>query len=245
MFKKLALFASMIALFGLGAAAGCSDHANPGIEKFDAPAIPVPRDGGGDAPKMVVDPVDPGPGCYLPDNAASFDAATVVVAAQKGACTAAIVAEGKAACLGTSPSQAKCDAFKAANATCAGCLGIGAVNKDADGKSIIPALVPFGEMSVLPNSDACVAVALKNEATCGIAYVNETTCLLATCDTCASADLQSCANQSAEGACSAAVVDPNGACGKAYTDGKATADAACRGTGFDDTFAKVAAVLCQ
>jgi len=239
MFKKLTFFASMIALFGLGAVAGCSDDPSPISEKADIG--PDARDSGKDAPTPLAD----GGSCYLPDNAAGFDPAKVVVAAQKGACTAATVAEGKAACLGTSATQAKCDAFKAANATCAGCLGIGTINKDAAGKSIVPALVPFGDTSVLPNSDACAAITLKNEATCGIAYVNETTCLLSTCDTCASADLQACANQSAEGACSAAVVDPNGACGKAYTDGKAAADAACRGTGFDDTFAKVAAVLCQ
>lgn len=242
MFKKLTFFASMIALFGLGAVAGCSDDPAPVSEKADTG--PDARDSG-DAKPPVVDPGRDGGSCYLPDNAAGFDPAKVVVAAQKGACTAATVAEGKAACLGTSATQAKCDAFKAANATCAGCLGIGTINKDAAGKSIVPALVPFGDTSVLPNSDACAAITLKNEATCGIAYVNETTCLLSTCDTCASADLQACANQSAEGACSAAVVDPNGACGKAYTDGKAAADAACRGTGFDDTFAKVAAVLCQ
>lgn len=244
MFKKLTFFASLIALFGLGAAAGCSDDppAAKGDGLPDAPAIPVPRDGGGDGPKLIV---DPDRGCYLTENAAGFDPAKAVVAAQKGACTTATVAEGKAACLGTGVTQAKCDAFKAANATCAGCLGIGELNKDAAGKLIIPALIPFGETSVLPNSDACVAVALKNEATCGITYVNETTCLLATCDTCASADLQICANKSAEGACSAAIVDPSGACGKAYAAGQAAADAACRATGFDDAFAKVAAVLCQ
>jgi len=244
MFKKFFGLVSLVGLVGAGSLAACTNDDGGTVTptKDAGDSGTVKKDGGDGA--VPPPPQDGGPGCYDESTASGYDPAKATVAAQKGACTDATIAAGKTACLGQNATQATCDAFTKDNAACAGCLFSG--GKDASGKAILPAVVPFGDQSVIPNTDACAAVVLKNEATCGMAYVNETTCLLSACETCsASADLNTCANFAAENVCANAIVDPAGACGKAYTDGKAQVDAACNGTAFDDTFAKVAAVLCK
>lgn len=244
MYKKLIGLVSLVGLMGAGSLVACSSESGGGTTttKDAGTDSGVKKDSG-------TTPADSGtstdaPACYDAAAAGAYDQAKVVVAKQAGACTAQDIKDFQAACLGTAADQTKCDAFTKAKGTCSGCLFTGA-NKDASGKNILPALVPFGDTSVIPNTEACAAITLKNEATCGLAYVNETTCIISTCSTCEGADLNKCANASADDACTAALVDPNGACGKAYTAGQAQVDSACSGTAFDDTFAKVAAVLCQ
>ncbi len=243
MFKKFIGLVSLVGLVGAGSLAACTTETTSNTTTKDSGTT---ADAGkketGTAADTGTGTTDPA--CYDESTASGYDPTKATVAAQKGACTDATIAAGKAACLGQSATQATCDAFTKDNANCSACLFSG--GKDASGKSILPAVVPFGDSSVIPNTEACAAVVLKNEATCGMAYVNETTCLLSACETCtANADLQACANFAAENICSTALVDPNGACGKALTAGQAQVDAACSGTAFDDTFAKVAAVLCK
>jgi hypothetical protein len=181
--------------------------------------------------------------CYVPENATIYDAAHSVVAAQPGACTAEAVAEGLRACTGVTATGAACDAFKAENARCSGCLGFGIIQKDDAGNAIVPALVPLRGGGFSPNTAACTAVLLRNEATCGIAYVNEMTCIASCCDTCP-ADRTACEGRAADDACLGALVEPNGDCWNAYMAGLA-AQSACKATSASDALAKVAAVLCQ
>lgn len=239
---KKPLFGLLLAVFALPLLAplgACSSEPGPAASHAgDAAADAKPRrDAGkdtgvpsvGDASSCVFGPIE------------VTDPATSAVAAQPGACRHEDVAAGKGACLGASATQAKCDAFKAANATCAGCLGIGTINKDAAGKALLPALVPFGDSSVIPNTDACAAVVLENAATCGFAYIHETECLLTGCGF--SCPANECVQQ-AETACAPFFVAET-SCGKALKERSAEVDAGCTGTQFDDTFAKVAAVLCE
>jgi hypothetical protein len=252
MFKKFFGLVSLVGLVGAGSMAACTTETTTSTPKADSGTTTdagVKKDGSttttdGGNTTTTDGGNTTGPACYDESTASGYDPAKATVAAQKGACTDATIAAGKTACLGQNATKATCDAFTKDNAACAGCLFSG--GKDASGKAILPAVVPFGDTSVIPNTEACAAVVLKNEATCGMAYVNETTCLLSACQTCAaSADLNACVDFAADNVCSPAVVDPNGACGKALTAGKAQVDAACTGTAFDDTFAKVAAVLCK
>jgi hypothetical protein len=185
---------------------------------------------------------DAGAACY-DDAAAATYPNTMVVAAQKGACTDADIAAFSTACFGTGKA-ATCDQFAKDKPACMSCLYTGDAT-NAAGKTILAALVPFGQDQVVPNTEACAAITLKNEAACGLSYVNEASCLVTSCDTCADADFDTCVNTAADDICAPLLVDPAGSCGKALSDGKAAVDAACGGATFEEIFPKVAAVLCK
>jgi len=242
MFNKLIGFASLATLVGVASLSACTTTVtNTPTDGGTATAdTGVKKDAGTGAETST--PVGP-VACYDEAAAGAYDPAKVTVAAQKGACTDADIAAFSAACFGNG-TQATCDQFTKDKPACSSCLFLGDA-KDAAGKNILPALVPFGDSSVIPNTEACTAITLKNEAACGVAYVNETTCLVSSCATCADADFDSCVNSAADNVCADVLVDPAGTCGKAVTDNKAAVDAACSGTAFEDTFAKVAAVLCK
>jgi len=153
-----------------------------------------------------------------------------------------MIADGAASCLGSDATQATCDAFIAAHEACAACLFVG--TKEADGKTVLPAVLPLGRSDLRVNTEACFAVVLGNEAACGMAYLNEVTCLQTTCSTCTEMERRSCVSIAAECTCEAAVVDPEGTCGKALAAASDRLDEKCRSATLLEGFAKVAPVLC-
>lgn len=154
-----------------------------------------------------------------------------------------MIADGAASCLGSDATQETCDAFVGAHEGCAACLFVG--TKDAAGKTALPAVLPIGKFDIGPNTEACFAVVLGNEAACGMAYVNEATCLQSTCSTCTELERRSCVGTAADCICESAVVDPDGTCGKALVAASDRLDEKCRSTTLLEGFSKVATVLCK
>jgi len=244
--KKRCLYLSALTLMLVATAAGCDTVSTLGVSDAGAGAV---ADADADRPIIDAPQTPSGEGgppprdCYSPENASGYDPAKNVVAAQPGACTAEAVAEGLRACTGVTANVDGCEAFKAGNLRCAGCLGLGSFNKDDAGKAILPAVLHRLDDGIYPNKEACVSVVLHNEAACGMAYVNQTICLLSACETCTT-ESSTCAARASEDVCEGAVVDPKGACGKAYLQGLA-ARSACQASDGPGTLAKVAAVLCE
>lgn len=235
------LLLAVFALPPLAPLGACSSEpgsaAGPAEDAGDAAADAKPRrDAGKDA---EIPPDSDALVCEFGPVAVT-DPAKAAVAAQPGTCRPEDVAAGKGACLGAATATA-CNAFRDAHPRCAGCLFGEPPNTDAAGKALLPAVVPFGETSVIPNTDACAAVVLGNAATCGMAYVNETECFLSIA---APGPLGECLNQP-DNPCTPYRIADTSPCGKALKERSADIDAACKGTQFDDTFAKVAAVLCE
>ena len=99
----------------------------------------------------------------------------------------------------------------------------------------------MSDTSVSPNVAACAALVI-GRPDCSVKLTQQVVCTSSACAACESdADDTACSAQVSEGICKTTV---DKACNDAVNAAAAQWQPICRGTAFDDTYVKVANVLC-
>lgn len=181
----------------------CSSSSSPGATGGDASTsdVKAPSDTG------VTESPDGGdPACFDPSTVLSFSTAPLPPAANQGKCASDdLVNQFLAACISSAGSDGgtdaaadagdACDAYIAANADCALCLGgYSAPDAAAPPNTPWPALLQVDEAGdVIPAVQACLAAISTGTDTCKSNYADDDLCIESGCAACSSTDFSTCA----------------------------------------------------
>jgi hypothetical protein len=248
-------FASIsVALIASALVYGCSSSTDNGTPAADAGGTPdtgtKPDTGTGDA-KADTAP-DGNDLVCAPKSVTNFmPPAFSPVHQQAGACTTQNIADFDTNCLATGHTKAMCDAFKMANATCAGCLE-GKTTDSMWGASVFHASsAPGSTLGVIQvNIGGCFEVLGGSAGVdCSKKLQAADACENAACDSvCQITDdasfqlYQACINQAAQGDC---MTQAAAASTCEQTLGMAAGTSACvNGSDFQTLFDAVAPIIC-
>jgi hypothetical protein len=202
---------------------------NPSSSTSTTAPTPTSTDAGPDraTPKIA---------CYDEDAALAIKGTAPAAGTNK--CTSMQIGELKTKCLGSGATG--CDAYVEANKDCARCV-LGALKGDTPDATPLPALIPVSDASVSPNVAACAALVI-GRPDCAVKLAGQVVCTSSACATCESeAEDTECLAKATDGICKTTV---DKACNDAVNAAAAQWQSVCRGTAFDDTYVKVANVLC-
>ncbi|HRH00633.1 MAG TPA: hypothetical protein PLR99_30525, partial [Polyangiaceae bacterium] len=176
--------------------------------------------------------------CYVPDDALALTAAAPSLS--PSICTAAQIVGAQTACLGPTSTAATCNAYLAANRACARCI-FGALSGDVPATTPVGALIPVSDATVTPNIGACAALVI-GRPDCALPISQQVVCTNSACATCPdTASDDACQGTASLGICAGL---GDGACNAAVDATVGTWGPRCRGAAFNDTYLKVAAVMC-
>ena len=207
----------------------------------------TPRDSAPPPPDAAVDAADAAKdtgsdaavtACYAPDDALALTAAAPRLS--PSLCTAAQIVGAQTACLGPAATSATCNNYLAANRSCARCI-FGALAGDTPATTPLGSLIPVSEDSVAPAIGGCAALIIGRPE-CAVPVSQQTVCTSSACATCMdAASEEACLGTASLGICAGL---GDGACNAAIDATVATWGPRCRGAAFNDTYLKVATVMC-
>jgi hypothetical protein len=202
--KQIALGAALGFGFLLTAAGGCGKVTDDGA--LDAGAVATadgqvwPVFDGNCCPPPRWDVA-----CFDPTSVLTYTTPPLAPAANQGKCASDdVIAQFYAACVAVAADAGPdasgdagetCDAFIAANAACALCLG-GYSDPEAGPppSSPWPALLQIDQAGhTIPNVAACLAAISTGTDMCKSNYANDDLCLESGCDACSATDFSACA----------------------------------------------------
>ncbi len=157
--------------------------------------------------------------------------------AKQGVCTSTQVSGFSAACLGTTATQAGCDAFINSNLLCSACIQ----GSSQLPKNPVAAIYPVSSKSVTANIVGCGYVVV-GKPECALSAINYNMCFRSVCSACTSTESAACQTKAAAAEC--AGLAPSKTCTDAYAAAQAQIDATCGGPDFTSGYSKVANYMC-
>jgi hypothetical protein len=176
--------------------------------------------------------------CYVPGS--TYEDGPAPVAA-RGLCSAAQRTQFFEACFGPSASFDACSTVSSTNYGCAQCLLFGGATLPPS--AFISRANTLGT-PVVPNLEACRALAVGAPGDCPRRFADATLCAATSCFSCDDSDVLACAAVADSRGCGAP--KPSASCAAAIANDRATADATCGSPGatFDEIYSKIAAYFC-